>query len=307
MAQIFKMDENFDHGFFKGTSCTFGVFDGVHVGHRYLMQCAQDTNTVPGGKSVAITFDTDPDEMFHNDRLKKLMRNKDRIDMLASTGVDAVVVIPFTREFAASTPEQFLKNTFGDTAPAHLHIGEDFRFGCKASGTVEDLKVWGAEKGCEIHAHKLVSADGLPVTATRIRKLLMDCKLDEARELLTRSYFLRETVKAGRGEGKDFGFKTANLIVKPHDRVLGEGVYGAYAYVDGVKYKSAVSVGVAPTFEATTVANMEAHILDFDGDLYEKDITLEFMAWLRPMIKFDSTEELIKTVMGNIQWCRDNL
>lgn len=103
------------------------------------------------------------------------------------------------------------------------------------------------------------------------------------------------------------GFATANLQVKPHDRVLGEGVYAAYATVAGVRYKAAVSVGVSPTFEAATTANIEAHILDFSGDLVGQVVTIEFIKYLCPMIKFDSTEELIATVTSNIQWVRDNL
>ncbi|MGN0046577.1 MAG: riboflavin biosynthesis protein RibF [Eggerthellaceae bacterium] len=307
MAPIYRMDESFDHSFFAGSSVTFGVFDGVHVGHRYLLKCAQDTNTLPGGKSIALTFDSDPDEMFHSERLKKLMRNEDRIAMLADSGVDAVVVIPFTREFAANSPENFLRSCFGVYAPAHLHVGEDFRFGCKAAGTVTELRQWGDIKGCEIHAHKLVSFEGAPVTATRIRLLLQDCKIEEANRLLTRNYYLKETVQPGRGEGHDMGFRTANLQVNHFDRTLGEAVYGAYAIVDGVRYKAAVSVGVSPTFEATSSANIEVHIIDFEGDLYNQEITVEFMKFLRPMIKFESVDELIATVKGNIQWCRDNL
>lgn len=307
MAAIYRMDENFDHGFFAHSSVTFGVFDGVHMGHRYLLQCAQDTNDAPEGKSIALTFDTDPDEMFHAQRLKKLMSNEDRIKMLSESGIDAVVVIPFTREFAANSPEDFLRSCFGDYAPAHLHVGEDFRFGVKASGTVTELKEWGERKGCEIHAHHLVSSDGCPITATRIRKLLAACDIDEANRLLTRRYFLHDKVRPGRGEGKDMGFKTANLQVTHFYTTLGEGVYACYVDVDGVRYKAAVSVGVSPTFEEDSTANIEVHILDFDQDLYEQSIVVEFVKFLRPMIKFDSVDELIKTVLGNIQWCRDNL
>ena len=103
------------------------------------------------------------------------------------------------------------------------------------------------------------------------------------------------------------GFATANLQVKPHDRVLGEGVYAAWADVDGARFKAAVSVGVSPTFEAASCADVEAHILDFSGDLVGREIALSFAEYLRPMIKFDTTEELIATVMGNIAWIRDNL
>ena len=304
---LYRADQTFDRSLFAGASCAFGVFDGIHTGHQYLIDCARKTNDAPGGHSIVITFDIDPDEVFHPDRLKKLMRNADRLDALAAAGADDVVVLPFTRDFFSQPPEEFLASTFPAGAPAHLHVGEDFRFGAKAAGTVETLRAWGARVGCQIHAHHLVSADGVPITATRIRKLLMACKLKEANRLLGKPYSIRETVHKGRGDGADFGFATANLQVIEHDRVLGEGVYAAYATIDGTRFKAAVSVGVSPTFEATSTANMEVHILDFSGDLVGKPITVEFIEFLRPMIKFDSTEELIATVMGNIQWVRDNL
>lgn len=303
---VLVVDETFDRAVFAGSSCAFGVFDGFHEGHRYLVDCARKTAQEPG-RSIVLTFDIDPDEVFHPDRLKKLSRNADRIEALEASGVDDVVVIPFIPEFYSLSPEAFLAEMFATGAPAHLHVGEDFRFGARAAGTVETLCAWGEGVGCEIHAHHLVSADGKPITATRIRLLLLDCDVVQANKLLGHPYRLRETVHAGRGDGASFGFATANLQVKPHDRVLGEGVYAAYAIVSGTRCKAAVSVGVSPTFEAQSTANMEAHILDFDGDLRGKPITLEFEQYLRPMRKFPSAEELIATVKTDIQWVRENL
>ena len=174
MAEIYKVDASFDHGFFKGTSCAFGVFDGVHRGHRYLLDCARSTAAETGGASVALTFDIDPDEVFHPTRLKKLMTNEERVRMLADSGVDVVAVLPFTRDFAASSPEEFLVQTFDGTVPSFLHVGYDFRFGAKASGTVDELEAWGASEGMRVVPHDLASADGRPITATRIRLLLAD-------------------------------------------------------------------------------------------------------------------------------------
>ena len=302
----YTADETFDKSIFVGASCAFGVFDGLHIGHRYLLGQAVETK-MPRNRAIALTFDKDPDEVFRPDRLKKLMRNADRLAALEVSGADDVVVIPFNEQFYTKSPQDFLATAFSKGAPAHLHVGEDFRFGARAAGTVVTLQEWGSAVGCEIHAHHLVSADGAPITATRIRKLLLDCHIKEANALLGHPYALRETVQPGRGEGTDMGFATANLRVKPHDRVLGEGVYGAYALVDGVRYKAAASVGVSPTFEATATANMEVHILDFEGNLAGRDLTVEFIEYLRPMMKFESTEELIATVMGNIQWVRAHL
>lgn len=307
MAELYRVNESFDHAFFKGASCAFGVFDGVHRGHRYLLQCAQGTAKENGGKSIALTFDIDPDEVFHPERLRKLLSNERRMEFLLASGVDAVVVLPFTREFAALSPEGFLQETFNGFAPSNLHVGLDFHFGARAAGSVADLAEWGARSGTHIDAHNLRSDEGAPITATRIRMLLMDRNLKEAERLLGRRFSLVEKVQQGRGEGADMGFSTANLYIEPNRRVLCEGVYAAYALVDGKRYRAAVSMGVSPVFADKTDASCEVHILDFNENIYGECIEVEFVEYLRPMIKFDSTEELIKTVMGNISYVRDSL
>ena len=303
---LYLAGESFDWELFAGASCAFGVFDGLHTGHQYLIGQAVGTRPA-GGRAVALTFDIDPDEVFRPAGLKKLSRNADRLQALAASGVDDVVAIPFNERFYTKTPEAFLESAFPKGAPAHMHVGEDFRFGARAAGTVATLEAWGGRVGCQVHPHHLVSADGAPVTATRIRGLLLECRLEEANRLLGHPYVLRERVQPGRGEGADMGFATANLVVKPHDRVLGEGVYAAYATVDGARYKAAASVGVSPTFEASSTANMEVHILDFEGNLVGRDIVVEFVKHLRPMMKFDAVEELVAAVTADIAWVRENL
>ena len=307
MAKLYKANESFDHSLFKNSSCAFGVFDGVHLGHQYLLNCAQKTAQYNGGKSIALTFDIDPDEIFHPERLRKLMSNERRLETLLQSGVDAVVALPFTREFASLSPADFLLQTFNGFAPSNLHVGLDFHFGAKAAGSVADLAEWGAAVGTHIDAHNLQSAEGSPITATRIRLLLMEHDLDEAQKLLGRRFSMIEKVRQGRGEGADMGFSTANLFIEPNRRVLAEGVYSAYAIVEGKRYRAAVSMGVSPVFADKTDSTCEVHILDFDQNIYGEYIEVEFVEYLRPMIKFDSTEELIKTVMGNIDYCRNSL
>lgn len=306
MAKVYKADEAFRCGVLSGASCAFGVFDGVHRGHQFLIGAAKDAARETGGASVALTFDIDPDERFHADRLKKLMSNERRIEALANSGVDAVVVLPFTPRFAAQTPDAFMDATFGGAAPATLHVGTDFRFGAHAAGDVDDLRAWAAAKGTRICAHDLKSVDGLPITATRIRMLLAEGRIEPALELLGHSYVFEGTVAPGRGAGADMGFATANITLPAMMRALGEAVYAAYAHVDGVRYKAAMSMGPAPTF-ADARATCEVHILDFSGDIYGDTIEVEPVHWLRPMIKFDSVDELIATVKGNIAWVRENL
>lgn len=183
MTRIVEIGESSKH-VLAGASCAFGVFDGVHRGHRFLIERAKETAVESGGASVALTFSIDPDEMFAADRLVKLMTNEERIAALAETGVDAVAVLPFNRAFAALSPDEFLELTFGDGAPAHLHVGEGFRFGCRGAGNVAMLEKWGAEHDMRIHCHGLLHIGGEPVSSTRIRKLMADGAFEEAESLL---------------------------------------------------------------------------------------------------------------------------
>lgn len=306
MARVFKADASFNRQMLQGASCVFGVFDGVHKGHQYLISQAKETAAENGGEVVALTFDVDPDELFRADALKKLMTNQERIQALCNAGVDAVVVLPFTREFAAQPPDEFLAATFGDAAPFAIHVGEDFRFGAKAAGSVEDLKAWFQSKGTRVCGHRLKCAEGQSITATRIRGLLAQAELDAANELLGRPYAFSGVVQPGRGEGAGMGFATANLELPVMMQVLAEGVYAAYVTVGQARYKAAVNVGVARTF-ADATATCEAHILDFQGEIYGETIQVEPVKFLRPVMAFPSVEQLIATVKDNIEWVRANL
>lgn len=307
MSVVFKLNQPEARQVLARSACAFGVFDGVHAGHRFLIESACADAREHGLASVVLTFDSDPDERFHPDRLKKLLTNQDRISMLAQTGVDAVVVLPFTSELASLSPQEFLQGVLAGNVPASLHVGSDIRFGSKVAGDVECLRQWGKLNDMRVCAYDLLKLNGEPVTSTRIRLLLSQGKVEDAQALLSYPYTLHDRVVAGRGEGRDMGFRTANLVVDPMRRILCEGVYAAYAIVGGKRYKAAVSVGVSPTFKDQTDAYSEVHILDFEEDIYGQDIEVQFVAWLRPMMAFDSVEELIATVMGNIAWVRDNL
>ena len=289
-----------------GSVCAFGVFDGVHRGHRFLLDCAAEQARESGAPFVVLTFDRDPDERFHPKRLKKLMSNAARLSVLEGLA-DCVVVLPFTSELASKTPQVFLDETLGSLKPASLHVGCDIRFGAKAKGTVDDLTAWGAAHGMRVCAHELFEAQGAPITATRIRLLLEKGDIEQANDLLGYPYSFSAEVLTGRGEGASMGFRTANLVLEEQMRVLGEGVYAAYAWVGSARYKAAVNVGVPATFADVATATCEAHLLDFEGDLYGKRIKLEFVHWLRPMKKFDSLDELIATVQDNISWVRTHL
>lgn len=187
MAEIIQVGEDGSNSFLSGSSCAFGVFDGVHRGHRFLISRAIETAAETGGASVALTFSIDPDELFAADRLVKLMTNEERLLALAESGVDAVAVLPFDRGFASLSPDDFLDRTFGGNVPAHLHVGEGFRFGSRGSGDARTLEGWGNDRGMRVSCHSLLQLSGAAVSSTRIRGLLANGRVDEAEVLLGRA------------------------------------------------------------------------------------------------------------------------
>ena len=174
----------FDYALFGGAVCVIGVFDGVHIGHRYLVEEAKRDASARNCRCVIITFSQDPDELFNATKLHKLQTNAHRINMLATLGASSVAVLPFDEAFAKLTPMQFLQKIFRRHTPASIHVGCDFRFGKGAIGDVSVLKEWGEKTGCEIFAHDLYKIDGEPVTSTRIRHLIEQGENKQANELL---------------------------------------------------------------------------------------------------------------------------
>lgn len=287
-----------------------GIFDGMHIGHRAIFAQARQQARELGVPLVAVTFERDPDEIFRVDdpTFGKLLSNSERLAMIAEEAEGGALVLPASREVFSMPPMDFLDFLGSVVRPRAIFTGSDFRFGCKASGTAEDLERWSLMHDCAYIACELVEEDGEVISATRIREELCEGKVAQAKRLLAgRAHAITGTIVHGRGAGDGFGFATANLdLANCETMLLREGVYGCYGIVDGVRYAAAVNVGVARSFAEAT-APVEAHLLDFDGDLYGKDIRIEFEEWLRGPRVFDTKEELIETVMGNIAWVRENL
>ena len=287
-----------------------GVFDGMHLGHRALFAMARQYAATIGVPVYALTFDRDPDEVFAADDASfgKLLENETRLAMIGEQVDGGVLSLPATLEVFAIPPYPFLDFLCSIAVPRAIYTGADFRFGAQASGTVEDIACWATKHDCECVPCELVEEGGAAVSATRVRKLLAAGDVAQARELLAhRAHSVTGRVVHGRGQGGDFGFATANLDLSECAVMLPkEGVYGAYAYVDERPYAAAVNVGAAKSF-ADATSPLEAHLLDFEGDLYGKQIRIEFMQWLREPRVFATNEELISTVMGNIDYVREHL
>lgn len=291
-----------------GRSCiAIGVFDGLHAGHRALIAATVADARSQGASAVAVTFDPDPEYVLSPHPKRSLMAVDDRIRMLAASGVDAVVVVPFTRALSQLDHERFFNEViFPALDVAAIHVGSDFRLGAGGSSTVEVIRAWCAGRGIAVYGHDLVTDDGEPISATRIRRYLAERRIAEARREIGRRYMVRGLVHTGRGEGTGMGFPTADIRVDDLIQVPGDGVYAGLALVDGTVWPAAINVGLPPTFkDKAHAAHLEANLIGFTGDLYGRYIALAFSDFLRPSRVFEDVDELIATVLSNIKTVSD--
>lgn len=286
-----------------------GAFDGVHEGHRSLVRAACDDARLRDVPCVAMTFDPDPAELLGSHRPgTRLLDVPDRMAGLLEEGVDAVFAVDFTARLAASSPEDFVEQVLlRAVRPVAVHVGRNFRFGKKASGDVDTLADLGSRLGFEARPHDLVESLGRPVSATRVRRLLLEGSLDEANQLLGRCHYVRGVVAHGRGEGTSFGFPTANVVCDESCCMPAEGVYACYVVHGSRAWPAAANVGAPPTFSGPRTAFLEANLLGFSGDLYGRTVEVAFARWLRASRRFDSLEELERVVLGNIGWVGEHL
>ncbi len=283
-------------------SIAIGAFDGFHVGHAALVRHAVADARERGISAVAVTFDPDPDAVVGTPA-PKLTSVTERLARLARSGVDAVVVVPFTPALASMGHDEFFCEVLAPCMSIRsIHVGENFRLGYRGASDVSVITAWGRERAIEVTGHALVSSEGKAVSATRIRSELAQGEVEAATEHLGRRFAFAGTVAAGRGEGHGMGIPTANVELPCGIQLPAEGVYSGLALVDGSVFPAAINVGLPPTFaDSERSAHMEANLIGFTGDIYGSDISVSFSRFLRPSRVFKSTEELVSTVRGNIQ------
>jgi riboflavin kinase/FMN adenylyltransferase len=272
-------------------SVAVGTFDGVHLGHREV---------IDGADSV-LTFEPHPVSVVSPQHKPKLLTTLERkAELIASLGVQELIVIPFDAEFAARSAAEFIDAVLvGALCASEVAIGENFRFGHKAQG---DPRLLLAEQRFTTVVHPLLEVDGEIVSSSHIRGLIIAGDVAEASRLLGAGFQLSGEVVHGDARGRELGFPTANLV--PDDALVCPG-HGVYACLTGDGRPAAVSIGVRPTFKTGRGELIEAYLLDFDGDLYGSELSLQFLARLRGERRFQNPESLIEQMHRDVERTRE--
>lgn len=286
---------------FGPSAVTIGKFDGVHLGHRGVLAQLGSLAAARGLQPVVVTFDRHPLSLLRPEACPEaLVSNEQRAALLGGSPVSATLVLEFTRELSELSPEEFVEQILVRALDAKLVLaGADFRFGFKGAGTIETLRELGSRHGFEVVLLDDVRVDGDRVSSTKIRAHLAAGEVRAAAGLLGRYPSVRSTVVHGDAIGREIGFPTANLDPAMEGFLPADGVYAAWAWIDGVRYGAAVSIGNNPTFDGVPARRTEAHLLDASLDAYGKEIELEFVEYIRPMVKFDGLEALVAALTAD--------
>jgi riboflavin kinase/FMN adenylyltransferase len=288
-----------------------GVFDGVHFGHRVVVGKAVEHGRALGAPVVVITFDPHPDEVVRPGTHPGLLSTVEhRCALLSGLGVDAVCIVPFTRELAGMSPQDFVDHVLVDRFHARaVTVGENFRFGHRASGDTETLAELGRERGFVVDAVSLLAGEGGVWSSTYIRGLIRAGDVASAAYSLGRPHRVEGTVVHGDHRGRELGYPTANLATTPHAAIPADGVYAARLVLDpylGTEQSlpAAVSIGTNPTFDGAD-RRVEAYVLDrTDLDLYGRHVALDLVARIRGQEKFADVGALVARMSADVDEAR---
>ena len=282
----------------------FGAFDGIHLAHAKILDTAVERARALGVSAVACTFDPHPTAVLRPEKAPAPIATlEENLARIAERGLDATLVIPFTRDFSRMEAETFVDEALVGTLGAReVVVGFNHTFGSGARGTAVLLRELGARRGFVTHVLPPLQVNGLTVSSSAIREALRDGDVEQARAFLGRPYSLTGTVRRGAGRGRTLGFPTANL--KP-DRplVLAAGVYAARARWEDRQAEAVVNIGYRPTFEESQYW-VEAYLFDFAGDLYDRALTLDFLCRIRAEMKFPGVEALTAQVRADMAEAR---
>lgn len=282
---------------------TIGTYDGIHRGHQELLERLVASATEKKCRSVVITFFPHPQVVLRPDRKPELLlltAPDEKIDRLAAYGVDVLMILEFTPEFSKKSSEEFVREILMERAGVKkVIIGYDHAFGNKREGNLHTLQRMSRELGFEVESVEPCKVNEIVVSSTLIRKLLIEGYLEQANELLGYAYSLKGKVVPGDGRGKTIGFPTANLEIDARKAIPKNGVYHCTTTIGERVLDAAVNIGVRPTFDHSD-RTVEAHLIDFNEDIYGSELELVFKSRIREERKFDSVESLTDQIKKDI-------
>ena len=283
---------------------TIGTFDGVHLGHKKILTRLGEIAQTSEGETVVLTFWPHPRMVVSKDSqsLRLLSTLDEKIELLRQNGVNHLVVIPFTRSFSELSSEEFIQQILVNSiGTKKLVIGYDHHFGRNREGSFEYLKQNAFQYGFELEEIPRQEIDNLTVSSTKIRHALLEGKLKIANELLGQNYTFSGVIVKGRQLGRTIGYPTANVQVSESYKLIpADGVYAVRVLVRGQTYGGVISIGFRPTVNGVG-RTQEVFIFDFNEDIYGEKITVELVEYIRPELKFDGLEALIKAIEADCQ------
>jgi riboflavin kinase/FMN adenylyltransferase len=282
--------------------CAIGNFDGVHVGHQRLLDLARARATALGGQALVLTFDPHPAKVLAPRLAPPLISTAARKrELIAARGIDALIVERFDAETAAQPAERFVEETLHAwLGVREVVVGYDFTYGQGRAGTTATLVAAAARLGFTVHVVPPVTVDGLVASSTKVRELLHEGNVAGARLLLGRDFDVDGVVGRGAARGRELGMPTAN-VESDNELLPHRGIYATRVSVEGGRFlPAATSLGTNPTFGPGHRTTLEAHLLDFSGDLYGKQVRVAFVAWLRGEERFASTEALVTQMRADL-------
>jgi riboflavin kinase/FMN adenylyltransferase len=291
------------------TAVTIGKFDGIHRGHQALISALHSAAAEHNLKTVLVTFDRHPDALLKPNNLKwPLIGPHQKASLVAEAGLDALLTLTFDDALAQQSARDFVQETLVDGLSAKIVIvGEDFRFGAGGAGDVALLQDLGQELGFEVRVIPSATQSGLKVSTSAIRELLDLGEVAKAASLLGRVHTTVGIIEHGLKIGRTIGFPTANMSREAEGYLPLDGVYAGWLIADGERYPAAHSVGINETFQAVPRL-VESHVLDRkDLDLYDKNVTLEYVDFVRPSAKFDGVDALVDEINRDLDKIRNIL
>lgn len=288
---------------------TIGSFDGVHRGHRAIAEYLTAGAFAAGVPAVVLTFHPHPGVILRNRSGSYYLTSPDeRASLLGELGVDVIITHPFNREVAGTSAGDFMRKIHHYLSPSHVLVGEDFALGHDREGGLNVLTRLGEELGFTLTTLSPIRNDQDIISSSRIRSALAEGEVTYANNMLGRTFQIKGSVIPGDGRGRTLGIPTANLEIWPEHAVPKPGVYACYAYVGGAVKNAVVNIGVRPTFEpGGSKQHVEAHILDFNQDIYGKSIALGFVARLRDEQRFSSIDALVNQIQQDIEKAKTHL